>query len=350
MASGRVATDFENIINAGRDRKKNEALAARIFNRDRRASGGPRARGGGSLASRAGVNKRIVSATTSPRGGFQPRTAAGDINGEWTHDLHDRHSAPSTPRASPRPGSLASRITGPGAAPAPNARRQQQQQRRAEQVSRALTKTGQQINNPPAAAPAGGSFSRGMVIRGLAGPYVVMAQNFAPGTTAADIENAMTPVAGLISSCRLLKVNPIVIAEIVIESKEGADNVVSTFNNQTADGRLLHVYHKPGAAAGGPPTAPAAALSAHPPSGPRAQRGRDARDAAVVDGTLGFDDPMDGGGDGAYVNGNGNGNANNNDGGGDRTPGRGLYSDSIVRPGRGGGGGGGGGTRGWTRW
>lgn len=80
MASGRVATDFENIINAGklrsyclnaspcifdpvlticqgRDRKKNEALAARIFNRDRRASGGPRARGGGSLASRAGVNK-----------------------------------------------------------------------------------------------------------------------------------------------------------------------------------------------------------------------------------------------------------------------------------------------------
>lgn len=72
-----------------------------------------------------------------------------------------------------------------------------------------------------------------MTIRGLAGPFVVMAQNFAPGTTAADIESAVTPVGGLVQSCRLLKTEPIVIAEIVFESKEGADNVIATFNNQT---------------------------------------------------------------------------------------------------------------------
>jgi len=60
-----------------------------------------------------------------------------------------------------------------------------------------------------------------------------MAQNFAPGTTAADIESAMTPVGGIIESCRIIKQRPIVIAEIVFESKEGAQKVIDTFNNQT---------------------------------------------------------------------------------------------------------------------
>lgn len=78
-----------------------------------------------------------------------------------------------------------------------------------------------------------GAFNKGLTIRGLAGPFVVMAQNFAPGTTAADIESAMSPVGGLVTSCRLIKHHPIVIAEIVFESKEGADNVIATFNNQT---------------------------------------------------------------------------------------------------------------------
>jgi hypothetical protein len=59
-----------------------------------------------------------------------------------------------------------------------------------------------------------------------------MAKNFALGTTAADIESAMTPVGGVTLSCRLVAERPNVIAEIVFESKEGADNVVDTFNNQ----------------------------------------------------------------------------------------------------------------------
>jgi hypothetical protein len=82
--------------------------------------------------------------------------------------------------------------------------------------------------------PAG----NGITIKGLAGPFAVLAQNFAPGTTAADIESALTPVGGLISSCRLVKTHPIVIAEIVFESKEGADRVIERFDKQTVS--LIH--------------------------------------------------------------------------------------------------------------
>ncbi len=67
-----------------------------------------------------------------------------------------------------------------------------------------------------------------------------MAQNFAPGTTAADIESAVTPLGGVATACRLVKTHPIVIAEIVFESKESADQVILTFNNQTVS-PLLNV-------------------------------------------------------------------------------------------------------------
>lgn len=59
-----------------------------------------------------------------------------------------------------------------------------------------------------------------------------MAKNFAQGTTSDDIESALTPVGGVCLSCRIVTERPAVIAEIIFESKEGADNVVSTFNNQ----------------------------------------------------------------------------------------------------------------------
>lgn len=71
-----------------------------------------------------------------------------------------------------------------------------------------------------------------MSIRGLAGPYVVMAKNFVLGTTVADIESAVTSVGGVTLNCRIIAERPNVIAEIIFESKEGADNVVATFNNQ----------------------------------------------------------------------------------------------------------------------
>ena len=69
-------------------------------------------------------------------------------------------------------------------------------------------------------------------IRGIAGPYVVIGSNFAPGTTAADIESAMLPVGGEMQSCRILTAAPTVVAEMVFTDKENAELVIDTFNNK----------------------------------------------------------------------------------------------------------------------
>ena len=72
-----------------------------------------------------------------------------------------------------------------------------------------------------------------MTIRGLAGPFSVMAQNFADGTTEADIESAMTPVGGEMISCKILKTKPFMLVEMVFASREGGERVIETFNNKT---------------------------------------------------------------------------------------------------------------------
>lgn len=81
-----------------------------------------------------------------------------------------------------------------------------------------------------------------MSIRGMAGMCAVRAQNFAPGTTAADIESALAPVGGNILSCRLIASTPTVIAEIIFEGREGAENVVQTFNNQPVSLGFVSLY------------------------------------------------------------------------------------------------------------
>ena len=69
-------------------------------------------------------------------------------------------------------------------------------------------------------------------IRGTAGPYVVIGSNFAPGTTAADIESAMIPSGGEMQSCKILTASPTVMAEMVFGEKHNAESVISTFNNK----------------------------------------------------------------------------------------------------------------------
>ncbi|PHH53773.1 putative RNA-binding protein [Ceratocystis fimbriata CBS 114723] len=86
----------------------------------------------------------------------------------------------------------------------------------------------------------------GISIRGLAGPYAVMAQNFAPGTTAADIESAMSQVGGEMLSCEIMLTTPFILAEMVFATREGGERVVARFNGQTADGRIIKVFPKPG--------------------------------------------------------------------------------------------------------
>lgn len=300
----KVASDFEKIIHADRARRKNEALAAKIFNR--RASTPTNANNGaaGPLASRAGVKKRVSSSAI-------PLRPAAGIHNEWTHDLHNaggngvsgKPAIPRGPRAAA--GSLSSRVSRPGdPAPRGGLAAGRGPQRRAAQVARALIReeqagTGRARAQPQSQAqPQVPQLQRvqgaGLSIRGIASassePLVVMAQNFAPGTTAADIESAMTPVGGIVSSCRILKTSPLVIAEIVFETRDGAERVIETFNNQTADGRLLHVYPKAGQSVG-----PALPGVARPPRAlaATAGSGNTSRGGNLVDGSLGFDDPMD---------------------------------------------------------
>ncbi|KAI0486819.1 hypothetical protein F4859DRAFT_510603 [Xylaria cf. heliscus] len=282
------ALEFEKIINQGRERKRNEELAARIFSRDgqRRASAplkpGTGTGTGGSLASRVGVKKRVSSGARVP---------AGNINGDWTHDLHNAQDGR-------RPNSLAARVHAPGTA-SPNTRPAAQSTRpnRANKLANAFSRTAASSHHGQQMNVSDSNQGRGITIKGLAGPFAVLAQNLAPGTTAADIESALTPVGGLINSCRLVKTHPIVIAEIVFESKEGADRVIERFDQQTADGRTLSVYMKPGGYVA-------------PPRGPRAQRTNETRlggNSVLVDGSMGFNDAMD-----------------------IEDAGQGLYSDKLV--------------------
>lgn len=69
-------------------------------------------------------------------------------------------------------------------------------------------------------------------IRGAAGPYVVIGSNFAPGTSAADIEHALLSVGGEMQSCRILKASPTVVAEMVFAEKTNAQSIIDTFNGK----------------------------------------------------------------------------------------------------------------------
>ncbi|KAF4962211.1 hypothetical protein FZEAL_10991, partial [Fusarium zealandicum] len=256
----KAAADFEKIINEGRERKKNEALADRIFSRNRRQSAPSKLKAtpGPSLASRVGVKKRNSSI------GIRPNPpASGNVNGEWTHDLHNslnRHDR----------NSLSSRITAPGAAAGkkPNHRAA----RLLAAVDRMDTSADapQQVNiiKSRGAAPTANKNPMGMTIRGLAGPFVVMAQNFAPGTTAADIESAMTPVGGEMESCHIVKTKPILIFEMAFTSRDGGERVIQTFNDKTADGRIIKVYPK----IGGFQAPSTSNAPSNAPSGPRGSR------------------------------------------------------------------------------
>ncbi|PKS06793.1 hypothetical protein jhhlp_006868 [Lomentospora prolificans] len=291
----KAASDFEKIIHEGRERKRNEQLAASIFSKDRRKSA-PSAQklgAGPSLASRVGVTKMKRTASTSAR------VPPGNVNAEWTHDLHASVNPPN---------SLASRVSAPGSKPV----------KRTAQLASALQRVdASQANvlNAPKGPKAHqqkkknanaktGSPAPELSIRGLAGPFSVLAQNFAPGTTAADIESAMTPVGGEMLVCKVLKTHPIMLVEMVFHSREAGEKVINKFNDQMADGRIIKVYANPrGYASDVPET------SRRP--GP----------SQVVDGKLGFSESN-----------NSNANAsskpdlirNSSNGGGK------LYSDSLV--------------------
>ncbi|KAI4288356.1 MAG: hypothetical protein L6R35_002385 [Caloplaca aegaea] len=119
-----------------------------------------------------------------------------------------------------------------------------------------------------------------ITIRGAAGPCTVVGSNFAPGTTAADIESALAPIGGPMESCLIVSHRPTVVAEMVFLEKSSAENVIATFNNKKvwvstvlrlhvvdgadtrlqADGRLLRLELKVGR-----PSMPSTVLSHESP-------------------------------------------------------------------------------------
>jgi len=259
-----AANDFQSFVTNARERKRNEDLATKIFSTKARRQSAPstlksQKTPGGSLASRVGVKKPQPRASLGSRAAPAP---AGNVNGEWTHDLHNTVN---------NTRSLQSRITNGNAnskAP-PTGPRGNREARRATALDRMdldspAIQSQANIRSPP----------QGISIRGLAGPFTVMGQNFAPGTTAADVESAMTPIGGPMEQCRVIKTQPFMVVEMVFASREGGERVIETFNDKTADGRKLKMYPKIG---GGKANTTVA----------RASRAEE----QVVDGSHGFPDP-----------------------------------------------------------
>ncbi|KAI9797259.1 MAG: hypothetical protein M1833_005555 [Piccolia ochrophora] len=281
-ARDNTSQSFNDVIQAGREKKKNQALAEEIFGKGRRASApggafsGRKPPSGPSLASRMGVTKRSASSTPRP---VTPKPVA-NINAQWNHDLHRLNNLQAS-RVSQLPTRTSSaRVT------------------RNNRLYAAL-QTDDVANGSSKDINIRGS-SNGLSIRGSAGPTVVAASNFAPGTTATDIETTMEPIGGEIVSCRLTSTHPMVVAEIIFVEREGAENVIATFNNQRADGRLLHVHLQNSATSRpGPPTQPAAYAVRSPEPAvaldllrDRADRERRRTNAEIQDGRYGFDSGM----------------------------------------------------------
>ncbi|KAL3470157.1 hypothetical protein BJX99DRAFT_56317 [Aspergillus californicus] len=264
MAASQQAVSFNEIIQASRQKKKNEDLANKLLGKNRRASapgsGGGKAQNATprSLASRIGVTKRSTSTTS---------TNAGSKNNS-------------------RASSAAGRNTAASAKPA------RQRRPDGDRLMSAL--------NPANGQATVRDTTGGISIKGAgSGPFVVVGKNFAPGTTAADIQTAIEPVSGEILTCWVTShwQQPVT-AEITFAEKPAAEKAIANFHNQRADGRVLSmqlrspntkgdVFERP------TPTGPRNATSSF--NNQREQADRDRRsqrptDPIVQDGRYGFNE------------------------------------------------------------
>ncbi|SMR48906.1 unnamed protein product [Zymoseptoria tritici ST99CH_1E4] len=210
MAANKPAPSFDQLLQQSRKKRQAEILAQEIFGKARsRTPTGPRAKPAqpASLASRVGVAKQRPASLTRTQSAPAPRNAR-------------------QPRAT-RPVQAAD-------------------------TSRLSNVTYAQPSSDLISEPKSNGFgavqeqgAAGFNVRGAAGgPHVVIAENFAPGTTAADIESVMLDVGGQMSDCKLVAAQPTVIAEMTFIERTGAETVIGTFNGKKADGRTLHVYWK----------------------------------------------------------------------------------------------------------
>jgi hypothetical protein len=177
-------------------------------------------------------------------------SGGNNINRKWTHDLHHKNN-PNANRISKKPTQPAVRNVSAAVAKSLQNNRLfaalHSNQVRVTSASTAPSRPhrgnsaeagggggGNAVNGGGAAGVRGGALG-GFSIKGSAGPAVVQASNFAPGTTAEDIKHAMEPL-GKILSCIILTAMPTVISEIVFQKKEAAEKCIAQYNGQRADG------------------------------------------------------------------------------------------------------------------
>ncbi|PSS03753.1 hypothetical protein BD289DRAFT_96586 [Coniella lustricola] len=298
--------NLQAMINEQRDRKKAQATADKIFGKTNAPASSKKASGAnGSLSSRAGVNKKLAPSSK----GAKPGTLAARIAG--------RGGAPPTaPRAHLRAAhdaqTLADALLGQSqkklSRPQPDQSKQLEQRSHFNQPnnSNKPKKSSDRNTNIPRkeGLQVGGTAVRavprpmtGLTIKGLAGPHVVEVQGFAPGTTAADVEQASRHKGVGVYGCRLLQSSPTVNVDVYCDTKEDADRIREVFHNietdydaRTGISYILTV-HRPRSVSG--------------LDGAHSQRPHD--NGILVDGSMGFE-PM-------AVDDRGSGN---------------LYSDQLV--------------------
>ncbi|KAJ5787703.1 hypothetical protein N7457_002693 [Penicillium paradoxum] len=213
--ANKAPVSFDEIIQADRLKKKHEQLANQLLGKNRRSStpgsgSGNKAQNKtqnakpGSLASRVGVAKpqRSASATVHSTKN-KPAPTANNARARGNAGKKDRLNV--------------------------------------DQVRAAFKSDNRQLNVQSGNTLQNGRRSGGknMIIKGASGPFIVEGRNFAPGTTAADIQSAFEPITGPMLSCRVVASQPNVVAEFEYAEKMAAELVVANFHNQMADGRQL---------------------------------------------------------------------------------------------------------------
>lgn len=212
--------DFASFVKDSREKKKNENLAQQFLG-SRGRTGTPTS--GSGAKSRQNSEKPTLLSRISGGAGIQKGRSSsakpsGNIDGKWQHDLHKVNNPNGQPAKAARLGRTAS------------ASQVDRNSRTYDKFASVLNKN---ANGRSDSAP-------GFSIKGVAstGPFTVIASNFAPGTTASDIEAVMSPHGGETLGCRMLTAAPTVMVELTFATREGAENVIATFNNQKV--RVFH--------------------------------------------------------------------------------------------------------------
>lgn len=204
---------FADFVKDAREKKKKEELAQQIL-----GSRGRNANGAGSLTNTRNSSQKpsLLSRMSNSSGVNKSRSSSAkpspNIDGKWQHDLHQLNNPHGPPSKRLNRTASASQID--------------RNTRTFEKFRSALA------DNTARQEPSGFN------IKGVAttGPYTVVASNFATGTTAADIEAVMAPIVqeggGDVLNCRVISGNPTVISELLIDRKEGAQNLIDMFNGK----------------------------------------------------------------------------------------------------------------------